>query len=166
MQHFMSAVLEGAASAGCKYVESADGSVIFIHASGDNGFLTCVGGVATGQEAIMFYSRLAEVPEHRRAAVAEYIARANDGLVIGCFTLDLYDGELACKTAMPASDAPIATEHVAELIRINLATADRHLPGLMAVIDGNVAPGDAIDQVAIYPIDGVLSDANDALDDE
>ena len=83
-------------------------------------------------------------PEARRPALMEFITRANQGMVIGNFELDLDDGELRFKTAIDVEDSGLDTALVRNLLYPNCLMMDRYLPGVTAVIAGERSPAHAI----------------------
>jgi hypothetical protein len=76
------------------------------------------------------------VPFDRRVEVALYLTRANYGLVIGNFELDLDDGEVRFKTSIDVEGATLTEALVDHLVIAGAVTTDRYIPGLQAVIDG------------------------------
>ena len=76
------------------------------------------------------------VPAERRDAVALYLTRANFGLAVGNFELDLDDGELRFKTSIDFGESPLDLEMLRRHVGISLRTVDRYLPGVVSVIDG------------------------------
>ncbi len=84
------------------------------------------------------------IPESKRLAVAEYITRANFGILVGNFELDLGDGELRFKTSADVEDTEIGTTFVKNLLAANISSIDRYFPGLMKVLYANMSPADAI----------------------
>jgi hypothetical protein len=97
---------------------------------------------------IVFYSVAPVViPPEKRLAVAEFITRANYGLIIGNFEMDFQDGEFRYKTSLDLEGVVPVPALFAPLVYANVATMDRYLPGLMAVLYGSAAPAGAIDQV-------------------
>lgn len=107
--------------------------------------LRCVVDVKEDREMIVIYSFLsANAPEEMRPAVAEFLALANWGLIIGNFELDWRDGEIRYKTSVYSKGLAITSECVRHLIGYNIATMDRYMPALMSVIFGNVEPQKAI----------------------
>ena len=72
----------------------------------------------------------------------EYLTRANWGMTLATFEMDLIDGEVNCRTSVPAVGVlPTAIEH---LVIGNFTVTDRYLPGLMAVIYGKASPRKAV----------------------
>jgi hypothetical protein len=65
---------------------------------GENGRWTCYAQVREPQAQFVFYSILpTNVPAAKRAAVAEFLTRANFGLVIGNFEMNMDDGEVTSR---------------------------------------------------------------------
>jgi len=84
------------------------------------------------------------VPEAMRLSIAEFIARANFGIVVGNFELDFQDGEVRMRTSADVEDTPISHTFVRNLLIANLGTADRYFPGFVKVLYSNMEPADAI----------------------
>jgi hypothetical protein len=91
-------------------------------------------------DQLLVYSILpCDVPEGRRTEAALYLTRANFGLAIGNFELDLDDGEVRYKTSIDLEGAQIVEPLVDHLFLANVVTVDRYLSGLRAVIEGDEA---------------------------
>jgi hypothetical protein len=96
----------------------------------------------------VFYSVCpATAPEDKRLAVSEFLTRANYGLVVGNFELDMEDGEIRYKTSIDTAGTALDEAMVKSAVYMNVWMMDRYLPGIMATIYGGVAPADAIAQV-------------------
>lgn len=103
--------------------------------SGKNGRWTCFAQAIEHMEVFAFYSVLSvNAPPERRPEVAEFIMRANYGLVLGNFEMDLRDGEVRYKTSVGAGDEEMTAGLVGPAVYANVVTMDRYLPGLMQVI--------------------------------
>ena len=87
------------------------------------------------------------VPEDRRVEVAQYLTRANYGLLIGNFELDMDDGEVRYKTAIDVENAELSDALIAGMVRANCATTDRYFPGLVAIVHGGATASEAIVRV-------------------
>lgn len=96
------------------------------------------------QQVLVYAVHERKVPEHRRQAVAEFVARANYGLPIGNLELDFSDGELRFKTSVDVEGGKLTRKMVENLVVINLQTMDRYAAGAMRVAYDNARPGDAI----------------------
>lgn len=122
-----------------------DDSVLQMNFQGQNGRWTCYAQVRTEVGQFVMYSVCpVMVPETLRGAAAEFITRANYGLIIGNFELDFDDGEVRYKTSLDAEQTALTGALLQPLVYANVWTMDRYLPGLMAVIYGHTAPQEAI----------------------
>ena len=88
------------------------------------------------------------VPEARRVAVAEAIARINFELAIGSFDLDFADGELRFRTGVDVEDGTLSTTMVDNMIGFGLHTLDRYHDALMHVAFGGEEPASAVRRAA------------------
>jgi hypothetical protein len=117
---------------------------------GDNGQWTCYAQAREEQSQFLFYSVCpVNAPDdgQKRLAMAEFLTRANYGLFIGNFELDLSDGEIRYKTSVDVEGDRLSPALVQQLVYANVFTMDRYLPGIMGVIYGHISPEDAIAQV-------------------
>ena len=88
------------------------------------------------------------IPDNRRKQIAEFITRANFGLLLGNFELNFDNGELRYKCCF-VYDGP-GQDSVEVFIRNFFASfkmMDRYLPGIMAVTYANTDPKSAISQI-------------------
>jgi hypothetical protein len=124
---------------------------------GKNGQWNCYAKVNEDQRIFVFYSVCPlAAPESKRTAIAEFIARANYGMLIGNFELDFTDGEIRYKTSIDVQGDFLSFELIKQLVYANVTMMDEYLPGIMSVIDSDVSPVDAIAQVEGQPQKGVL----------
>lgn len=115
---------------------------------GSTGEWMCVASPRDKKDRFVFHSQLqTKVPESKRKAVAEYLTRANYGLILGNFEMDFSDGEVRYKTAIDVEDGQLSQRMVKIMVYTNVKMMDRYLPGLMRVIDGEASPADAIGEV-------------------
>jgi hypothetical protein len=115
---------------------------------GEHGRLICFAQARQEEQQFVFYSyALENVPEARRPAMAEFIARANYGLVLGNFELDFGDGEVRFKTSIDVEETELTAELIKPVIYANVLTMDEYLPGLLAVSQGTATPEEALSQV-------------------
>lgn len=84
------------------------------------------------------------VPEGSRAAIAETITRANFGLKIGKFELDVDQGLLRFQIAQLLTSDDLEGEVIQRLIGMTISLLDRYLPAVLSVIYANELPKDAI----------------------
>ncbi len=84
------------------------------------------------------------VPDKKLLLVAEFIARANYGLNLGNFDLDMEDGELGYKVSVDLEGGQLSTDMVGNMVGAGVSTMDQYYPGLMAVLFSNATPEEAI----------------------
>ena len=116
---------------------------------GDQSRWKCYGKVREDLQVFIFYSIApAMVPLDGEAlsAAIEYITRANYGLIMGNFELDLSDGEVRFKTSIDVEGAEISYEPVRNAVYANVMMMGRFLPGLAAVVAGEMNPLQAIEE--------------------
>ena len=77
-----------------------------------------------------------KVPETRRREVMEYLTRANYGLLLGNFELDLGDGEVRFKCATDIEHHGLSYEQYQSMLYVSVAMMDRYFPGLQKVVQG------------------------------
>jgi hypothetical protein len=87
------------------------------------------------------------IPEGCRPTIAEAVARANDGLRLGKFELDLDDGELRFQVSEILIGELVGEEVIDRMIRTTLNMLDMYLPAFLSVIYANELPKDAIGRV-------------------
>jgi hypothetical protein len=122
-----------------------DDTALMLPFRGECGSWQCFGTVDEEKQWFTFYSILpSNVPEEKRVEVAEYITRANYGLVIGNFEMDYADGEVRYKTSVDVEGGELTAKMIENVIRANVMTMDRYFPGLMGVLYGDRDPAEAI----------------------
>ncbi|MFT7580519.1 MAG: hypothetical protein ACI9MR_002190 [Myxococcota bacterium] len=85
------------------------------------------------------------VPEDMRPAIAEYLTRANHGVVMGNFEMDYDDGAIHFRTSVDVEGIEVTKQFIKNnLLVVNLGTADRYFPGLMKVLYAGMTPADAV----------------------
>ncbi|MEH2174854.1 YbjN domain-containing protein [Nostoc sp.] len=112
---------------------------------GENGKWNCYARTRSEQNQFVFYSICpVNSPENKRLAVAEFITRANSGMIIGNFELDFTDGEISYKTSIDVEGDRLSFALIQRVVYANVTMMDEYLPGIMSVIYGNVSPEEAI----------------------
>ena len=115
---------------------------------GENGEWTCYAWAREEMEQFVFYSICpTNVPPERRPAMAEFLTRANYGLIIGNFEMDLSDGEVRYKTGIDVEGDRLSAALVKSLVYANVLAMDQYLPGIMRLIYADVSAAEAIVQV-------------------
>jgi hypothetical protein len=115
---------------------------------GKNGQFICYAQERTEQQQFVFYSVFpVRAPEEKRSEVAEFITRANYGMIIGNFELDYADGEIRYKTSVDVEDVELTDPLVHHMMYANVLTLDKYFPGLMRVLYAGISPVAAIQEV-------------------
>jgi len=81
-----------------------------------------------------------KTPEARRQACIELLTRINFELSLGCFELNLADGEIRFRTSAMVPGADITPGIVEQLLRSNLHIVDERYPQIMAVLYAGATP--------------------------
>lgn len=84
------------------------------------------------------------VKADRRGSVAELINRANFGICLGKFEMDMADGEVRFHLSHLMQDQQLEEETIKKLFCAALTTADRYFPALMQLLHGGLTPEDAV----------------------
>ncbi len=118
---------------------------------GEHGQFNCFARVRAAQHQFVFYSTCAlKAPKERRAEVAEFITRANYGMLLGNFELDYDSGEVRYKTSVDVEDDRLSAALVRQVVIPNVMMMDRYLPGLIKVIKGTTSATGGIAEVEGY----------------
>lgn len=123
-------------------------SVLSMGFSGLNGRWVCYAQAREPQQQVVFYSVLPiNVPYDRRIEAAEFLTRANYGMIIGNFEMDYDDGEIRYKTSLDVDGIELAPSMLRQMIYANVIITDRYLKGIMRVIYGEIEPFDALAEI-------------------
>ena len=82
--------------------------------------------------------------DESKAAMAEFLARANFGLSYGHFEMDYDEGDMLYHTSFYAGDTVPTYEQIEHTIYINISTLDNYGNALTKALYGVAAPKDAI----------------------
>ena len=130
------------------FVQLSGQPALQISFQGENGKWNCYARAREEQKQFVFYSICpVNAPEEKRISVAEFLTRANSGMMIGNFELDFNDGEISYKTSIDVEGDRLSTALIKRLVYANVMMMDEYLPGILSVIYGNVSPADAIAQI-------------------
>ena len=128
-----------------RYEPNEDFQTVRTDLRGEVGLYRIVAHVDTDMDLFQVYGYSSLlVPEGCRPAIAEAVARANYGLQVGKFELDVNDGDLRFQAAQIMTDNTVGEEVIDRLIGTTIAMLDRYLPAFLSVIYGNELPKDAI----------------------
>lgn len=131
-----------------KFRQIEEKPILMMGFSGESGSWICYAQAQDDRQRFIFYSVMeSKVPADRRPAVAEFLTRANYGLILGNFEMDFSDGEVRYKTSVDVEGGSLAQQMIRTMVYTNILMMDRYLPGVMSVVYGGVSPADAIAQV-------------------
>lgn len=134
------------------YSADEDRGVVLANVRGDNHHYNCMFVTTETPRRLTFYSHIGnEVPEIKRHRMCEYLTRANYGLVLGNFEMDMSDGEIRYRTSIDLSDADLTHKQLMTLVWVNLFTFDRYYPGVLKIMYGNTSAADAISECERAP---------------
>ncbi len=130
------------------FAQMAHEPVLQMAFQGTSGQWMCAAQAREDTQQFIFYSVApVVVPAEKRQAMAEYLTRANYGLIIGNFEMDFDDGELRYKTGVDVEGTELNPELIRSVVYANVTTMDRYLPGALSVIYSDASPADAIAQI-------------------
>lgn len=96
-------------------------------------------------QQLLCYSVLVEdAPPGRIDEVIQFMSRANHGLGLGNFEIDLDGGEMRFKTSIATDGITLTPTAIYHLIASNVLTLDHYYGGLISVIEDGVSPEEAI----------------------
>jgi len=128
------------------YVE--EGDFFRMAFRGRNGEFRVVARVRGDFDQLMVYAFAPlAVPEERRLEVCEFVARANYGMRIGNFEIDMNDGELRYKSSLDYEDVGLTAIMIRNVIYPAAQTMDRYFPGLIAVVAGAKSAEAAVEMI-------------------
>jgi hypothetical protein len=130
---------------GVNYLTRGDNQSICADFRGEVGTYRIIAAIDSDDDLFQVFGFApVRAPEGSRPAVAETVARANYGLKVGKFEMDLDDGELRFQVAQILTDDNLEDEVIRRLIGTTMAMLDMYLPAVLSVIYGNELPKDAI----------------------
>ena len=103
------------------------------------------------EDILVLFRAPNKVPECRRLAMADFLARANYGMKFGALEMDYQDGEVRFKMSAVLREGQLSPQMVHAMVGLSLTTLDRHYPALMAVCFGNQLPSEAVQTIEGRP---------------
>jgi len=96
------------------------------------------------QSQLIFYSLYPNnIPKQSMLEVAEFITRANYGMTLGAFELDMSCGNLRYRTGIDVEGNELSFSLIENLIYYNLEVMDQYFSFVEKVIDKTVSPEEA-----------------------
>ncbi len=88
-----------------------------------------------------------KINEDKRAEISEFLTRANYGLHVGNFEMDMEDGEVRYKTTgVTDEDTMPSLDVIRRLTYIGFSMFDRYVPSLLAIAYGEKTALEAIEE--------------------
>jgi hypothetical protein len=145
----MTVILDTAASFfeedGWPFSQIGGQSIFQMGFRGDSGQWTCYAEAREEQQQFIFYSVCpVNAPEPKRPAAAEFLTRANYGLIVGNFEMDWDDGEIRYKTSIDVEGDRLSSALIRQLVYANVLMMDVYLPGILLVLFGDISPAEVI----------------------
>ena len=112
---------------------------------GEHGTWVCYLQVDEENQRFLFYTYMGlNIPPQYRTAVAEYLTRANYGLPVGNFEMDLDTGDVRFRTSVETPEDELSVAMIRALAYANLRAMDHYFPGVLAVVHGGLSPEAAL----------------------
>nr|BAL52684.1 hypothetical conserved protein [uncultured prokaryote] len=133
---------------GWHFLEREEDSTVLMTVKGSVTEFQCRAIALEDRQQFIFYSVCPiKVPEERRAAALELIARINYRLVIGSFQINLDDGTVLFVTSIDVENDSLTPALIRNLVGANLATMDKLLPCILSLSFGNCSAQEALASV-------------------
>lgn len=140
---------------GWSFTEIEDFPALRLPFRARNGEWACYAQAREEQDLFVFYSVFPiKTPEAYRPKMAEFIARANYGLLIGNFEMDLSDGEIRYKTSFGMDAIQLSPAVIRPVVYANVLTVEHYMPGILAVLNNDKSPEEAVMMVEQQEIRG------------
>jgi hypothetical protein len=121
---------------------------------GEHGTWVCFAQIDEEHQRFLFHSVMGlNIPVQHRAAVAEYLTRANYGLPVGNFEMDLDTGDVRFKTSIEVPEGEFTVAMVRTLAYANVRNMDHYFPGVLAVVHGGLSPEAALARIEAQVIE-------------
>ncbi|HMV67082.1 MAG TPA: YbjN domain-containing protein [Myxococcota bacterium] len=121
--------------------QELDGKDLHMRYRGDVGTWSCFARAREQEDQFVFYSVAPiNTPPERRAAMAEFVTRANYGMIIGNFEMDFNDGEVRYKTSVDVEGTDLVAPLIRQLVYANVAMMNRYYSGILSVAFGGGEP--------------------------
>lgn len=128
-----------------EFVKIEADSILQMVFEGDHGRWTCFALALEENRQFVFYSLCpVHTPPEKLSAMAEFLTKVNYDTTIGNFELNYSDGEIRYKTSIDVEHERFTSGLVNNLVYINVLTMDKYLPGIIAIINHQLSPDDAI----------------------
>jgi hypothetical protein len=123
-------------------------SMARVRVRGENGEWDAYVQAREADQQIVVYSECPiSAPDDRRFETMTLITRANFGLSVGNFELDLDDGEIRYRTGLDVKEDRLSPPLLRQLVWNNIAATDKYLPALRQVIESGATAAEALARI-------------------
>lgn len=113
----------------------AERNILSFGVSGSHIKMSVRAQIYEDREQVCVYSYLPSLcPEDKRMIMCTFLTRANYGLTLGNFEMDMDDGEIRYKTSIDITDGTLAMGMIKALMYANFSTMNRYSEGIMRII--------------------------------
>ena len=128
-----------------KYQTAEDDSCLIFSIEGENGNFRVIFCIDEERELVQIRSYCPIIiKENQKLRIADLIARINDKMIFGCFTLNSEEGAVVYKTSHLVSGTELNFKTLDILYITNARSLDEYLPAISAVNSGYTEPFMAI----------------------
>lgn len=85
------------------------------------------------------------VPESKHMEMADFLCRANYGMIVNTFEIDLRDGEVRIKAVLVDAEGVPDDETLRTVMRVTVTVMDRYFAGINGIVYGGLSAVSAID---------------------
>ncbi len=85
------------------------------------------------------------IPESKHMEMADFLCRANYGMIINNFEIDLRDGEVRIKAVLVCVDGKPDMETLRTILRVTVTVMDRYFVGINGIVYGGMSAVKAIE---------------------
>ncbi len=125
--------------------------VITISMGGDHGSWLTLVHVIDNYNVIVYSICSFMIGMEKRSVIAEYLTRANCGILSGNWEFDMDNGKVMYKTYLPVISELVHPDYiniaVEKLIVDNYSVFNCYLPGIMRLIYSDITPLEAINEI-------------------
>ena len=84
------------------------------------------------------------IPEHKRKVMAEVLSRVNYGMVLGCFEMDLSNGDLNFRLAIPTDGAGVSLSQFRYCMVVSVLTIKQLLTAFYRIVFCDADPDEVL----------------------
>ena len=125
-----------------------EGKVIKSGAKGENGSYAVAFDIKEDRDLFIIYViSNNNFPKDCRVQLAKYLTYCNYAMTLGCFEMDMSDGEIRYKNSVNVVGSRLSKKMVEEMLQVSLVVMDRYYGGMMKVAYGGADPKTVYDQI-------------------